>query len=123
MRLAHVTIMVKNMDESLDFYQNIVGLPIVNRFQAGPDQEIVFLGEGETLVELIYNRNIQKSNIGQDISIGFGVKNLDESLGFIKEKKMELHSGPFQPNETTRFFFVEDPNGLKIQFIEQNNIL
>lgn len=123
MRLTHVTIMVNNMDESLCFYQNIVGLPIVNRFQAGPDQEIVFLGEGETLVELIYNRNIQNPNIGQDISIGFGVKNLDESLDFIKEKKMELHSGPFQPNETTRFFFVEDPNGLKIQFIEQNNIV
>lgn len=123
MSLAHVTIMVNNLNESLDFYQNIVGLPIVNRFQAGPDQEIVFLGEGESLVELIYNKNKKNANIGQDISIGFGVKNLDETLDFIKENKIELHSGPFQPNEETRFFFVEDPNGLKIQFIEQKNLV
>ena len=36
----------------------------------------------------------------------------------MKEKGIPIHSGPFQPNPHARFFFVLDPNGLKIQFVE-----
>lgn len=122
MKLAHITIMVKNLEESIDFYQNIIGLPIADRFQAGPDQEIVFLGEGETLIELIYNRKLEKVKIGQDISIGFSVDNLDETIEFVKGKDIEFLSEVIQPNDLTRFFFVLDPNGVKVQFIEQKNI-
>lgn len=119
MKLAHVTIMVKDLEESLKFYKDILALPIVERFKAGPEQEIVFLGNGNSLIELIYNRNLVKPNIGQDISIGFGVEDLDDSIENIKDNNIEIHSGPFQPNKSTRFFFVLDPNGLKVQFIEQ----
>lgn len=121
MKLAHVTIMVKNLEESLDFYQKIVGLPITDRLQTGPDQEIVFLGEGETLIELIYNKNLEKLYIGQDISIGFSVDNLDKTMEFINNNGLELLTEVIQPNEMTRFFFILDPNGLKVQFIEQKN--
>lgn len=119
MKLAHVTIMIKDLDTSLNFYEKILGLPVVQRFSAGPDQEFVFLGEGESLIELIYNKNIEEVNIGQDISIGFGVEDLDEMMTHIKDNGIEIESGPFQPNESTRFFFVLDPNGVKVQFIEQ----
>ena len=107
------------MNESLKFYEEIVGLPIVNRFPAGPNMEIVFLGEGETLVELIHDTANTDITIGSGISIGFGVDSLDETMEFVKEKGIDIHSGPFEPNPNTRFFFVLDPNGLKVQFIEQ----
>lgn len=119
MKFAHVTINVKNMNESLKFYEEIVGLPVVNRFTAGPNMEIVFLGQGETLVELILDSSNENITIGSDISIGFAVDSLDDTMAFIKDKGIEIKSGPFQPNPNTRFFFVEDPNGLKVQFIQQ----
>lgn len=119
MKLAHITINVKNMNESLKFYEEIVGLPVVNRFTAGPNMEIVFLGLGETLVELIHDTANNNISIGNDISIGFAVDCLDETIEFVKEKGININSGPFQPNPNTRFFFVLDPNGLKVQFIEQ----
>jgi len=119
MKLAHVTINVRNMEESIKFYKEIVGLPITLRFDAGPGREIVFLGEGETKVELIKDEGLDDINIGEDIAIGFGVENLDETMEFIKEKQIKIQSGPFQPNPNTRFFYVEDPDGLKVQFIEQ----
>lgn len=118
MKLAHVTIMVKDLDESLNFYHSIVGLPVVQRFKAGPEQEIIFLGEGESLIELIHNPSIKNPDIGDDISIGFGVENLDNTMKMIKENSIDIHSGPFQPNESTKFFYVLDPNGVKVQFIE-----
>lgn len=52
------------------------------------------------------------------ISIGFEVDSLDRMLEFAKERGIPVHSGPFQPGPKTRFFFVQDPNGLKVQFVE-----
>ena len=118
MKFAHVTIMVKNMEESLKFYQEVVGLNIERRFPAGPGMEIVFLGDGETKVELINNSNIKEINIGHDISLGFEVESLDDMMKFVNKKEIGIHSGPFQPNPTTKFIYVLDPNGLKIQFIQ-----
>ena len=118
MSFCWVTIHVKNMNESLEFYQELVGLKLNQRFEAGPDMELAFLGEGETQVELIYNGKNSDMNFGENISLGFKVNSVDEKMEFIKEKGLEIHSGPFQPNSSTSFFFVLDPNGLKIQFVE-----
>ena len=83
-----------------------------------PGLEITFLGDGETKVELVHNKEMNGVNIGQDISLGFEVNSVDEMMTFVKERKIEIHSGPFQPSPHTKFFFVVDPNGLKIQFVE-----
>lgn len=117
MKFCWTTIHVKDMEKSLKFYEEIVGLKINNRFNAGPNMEIVFLGQGETQIELIYEEE-KDINIGKSISLGFEVESVDKMINFIKEKGLEVHSGPFQPNPSTKFFYVEDPNGLKIQFVE-----
>ena len=118
MKFLWTTIYVKDMEESFDFYREIVGLSLINRMGAGPGMEILFLGDGETKVELIYKKDCGEIDLGKDISLGFSVDSLDEKIAFIKEKGFEIHSGPFQPNPKTRFFFILDPNGLKIQFVE-----
>lgn len=117
MKFCWATLYVKDMEESLSFYQEIVGLKIVNRFNAGSGMEIAFLGDGETQVELIYSETDQDINMGKSISLGFEVDSVDKMIEFIKEKGLEVHSGPFEPNPSTSFFFVLDPNGLKIQFV------
>lgn len=118
MKFCWCTLMVKNLEDSLKFYQEIVGLKINRKFNAGPGTEIVFLGNGETEVELIYNEAKNDSNMGQDISLGFEVSSVDEMIEFVKDKGITVHSGPFQPNPHVKFFYLMDPNGLKIQFVE-----
>jgi lactoylglutathione lyase len=119
MRFAHATIMVKNMEESIKFYQEIVGLPIVKRMPTGPEMELVFLGkEGNTLVELVHNKKNENVSFTQDISLGFEVESMEKMMKFVEDKGIAIHSGPFQPNPNTKFFYILDPNGLKIQFIE-----
>lgn len=121
MKFCWTTITVKNMEDSLMFYQEVVGLKIDKRFNTGPGVEIVFLGADETKVELICNENRKEIEIGQDISLGFKVNSINEMMSYVKEKDIDIHSGPFQPNPKTKFFYVLDPNGLKIQFVEQNS--
>lgn len=118
MAFLWTTINVKNMEESLKFYQEIVGLPLDRRFDAGPGTEICFLGDGETKLELICSEKTESVNLGTDISLGFQVDSADEKIAFLEGKGIKLLSDPISPNPHTKFFFVLDPNGLKIQFVE-----
>ncbi len=118
MKFCWSTLMVKDLDESIRFYQEVVGLTINKRFVAGPLTEIAFLGDGETKIELICNAENKQIHVGQDISWGFEVDSLDAAIAFVKEKGYEILSGPIQPNPHTKFFYMLDPNEMKIQFVE-----
>lgn len=118
MKFCWSTLKVKDLEASLKFYQEFVGLKIDRRFKAGPGMEIVFLGDGETKIELIYDENSKEIDAGKDISWGFEVGSLDEMMKLAKEKGVELQSGVLQPNPHVRFFYALDPNGMKIQFVE-----
>ena len=118
MEFKWVTLHVKDMKISLAFYQVIVGLSISDHIMT-PEMEIYFLGENETKLELICSNNNSQIILGTALSIGFGVENLDEKMAFVEQKGLKIHSGPFSPSPSTRFFYVLDPNGLLVQFIEQ----
>ena len=56
MQIAHTTIMVKNLNESVSFYQDILGLHIVRDLRDQPDHAIVFLSDdtGSVNIELVH---------------------------------------------------------------------
>lgn len=118
MKFCWSTVTVNNMEESIKFYQNIVGLKVGNRFSAGPGVEIAFLGDGETKLELVCNEAIKKVNIGQDISLGFEVESVNQKMEYLIKMGVAIHSGPLQPNPHIKFFNILDPNGLKVQLVE-----
>ena len=118
MKFCWCTIMVKDLEKSIEFYKNIVGLKLNRRFEARPGTEIAFLGVGGTEVELIEDKSKNNVNIGEDISLGFQVENLDEMIKYVEEKEIKIESGPIKPNPNLRFFYILDPNGVKIQFVE-----
>ena len=119
MKFLWTTILVNNMDESLKFYEEIVGIKLVDRLPAGPGMEISFLGEGETKAELICNEKLKELDAGSRVTLGFKVESLEEKINFIKEKGINIITGPIQPNPSIKYFIIKDPNGIKIQFAEQ----
>ena len=118
MKYCWTTINVSNMEKSLSFYQDIIGLEIKRQFRPNEEMEIVFLGNGETQVELICNKNNNEILYGKDISLGFITDSVSRLTDDLKAKGIGLHSGPFQPNPHIRFIYIQDPDGLKIQFVE-----
>jgi len=82
------------------------------------EQEIAFLGTGETLVELIWNAQKGPIQTGQDISMGFEAPSLETLMETFRKLGIPLHSGPFQPNPGIRFLYILDPDGHKLQFVE-----
>ena len=118
MNFCWVTINVKDMDKSISFYKDIIGLKINRKMNPMPGTELAFLGNDGTEIELIRNEKNNNPQYGNDISLGFVVESLDKMIEFLNEKGIAIHSGPFQPNPMLKFIYVLDPNGVKVQFIE-----
>jgi lactoylglutathione lyase len=118
MKMAHVTIMTKCLNESVAFYQEQVGLTIKRDMRANKSHPIVFLQdkEGETCVELVGQNN--PCYYGGGLSIGFLCEDINAE--FAKKEEAGLKPGTIiSPNPHASFFFVSDPNGVQIQFIQE----
>ena len=118
MKFCWVTIQVKDLEKSLHFYQEIMSLTIKRRMKPNPDMEIVFMGSGETKVELICDAKKEKISMGQDISLGFEVDSIEEISEKLGKNKIPIYSGPFQPSPHSKFIYILDPDGVKIQLVE-----
>lgn len=119
MRYCWTTINVKDLETSLGFYRDLLGLPVMRRFAAGEGREIAFLGEGETQVELIAGNPGGPPSFGEDISLGFVVpETLEKFQELLSARGIAVEAGPIQPNPQIRFMYIRDPDGLKIQLVE-----
>ncbi len=115
MKFCWTTINIKNMEESLKFYQEVVGLKL-NRTFAAPTAKFAFLCEGEAQLELI---QYEKSEdiIYNGLSLGFEITSLDEKIEELKLKNINFGE-IINPSPDTRFFFIKGPDGENVQFVE-----
>ncbi|MDX9956933.1 MAG: VOC family protein [Spirochaetia bacterium] len=118
MTFCWTTINVRDLAKSLAFYQDILGLEVKRSMKPAPDLEIAFLGNGETQVELICHAGNKDIAHGKDISLGFIVDSIDDFTRILAGKGIPVYSGPFQPNPFIKFIYIQDPDGLKIQLVE-----
>ena len=114
--IAHVIVRTSKFNESLEFYQWLLNLPISAKIQT-PMGEIAFLGENETKLEFIEDANANKIE-SNGLTIGFAVDRLDEKIDMLDGKGIS-HSEIIAPNPATRFIMFSDLNGCEIQLIEQ----
>lgn len=114
MHIPHITISSCNVEKSIEFYQKYAGLEIKKAHG-----NLTFLGdpkeENGTLVELV--KVEENAFSGAGISIGFEVEDA-EGYREMMEKDGFEPSPMRSPSPTTHFFFVKDPNGVRIQFIQ-----
>ena len=121
MKFLWTTIYVKKLEQSIDFYSNLLGLQVVRRFIAGPGIEIAFMGNGiddETLVELLADSKNTAVNFSEFISIGFAVDSIDTMLDTVKRENISVHAGPFE-TPGAKYFIIKDPNGVNVQLFQQ----
>ncbi|MDR1514515.1 MAG: VOC family protein [Synergistaceae bacterium] len=118
MNIGWITLRVSNLDDSLVFYRDLLGLTVEKEF-GGDEQKIIFLGGKEdTKVELLWKLGEKIENVGKGVSIGFEVSGLDEWMRRIRESGARSITGPFSPNPSIRFCFFSDPDGYQIQLYE-----
>ncbi len=119
MNFTWTTLQVSNMENSLHFYQELIGLPLKRRFSPNGIMDLAFLGnEGESEIELIYEPNNQKVN-NKGISIGFmSNQSIEETITILENNGFHVDSPIISPNPNMRFIHLNDPDGYKVQIIQ-----
>ncbi len=116
MKLNYITIMVRDIEKSLAFYQELAGLKLVRRFNPGIG-EIAFLsnGEGETMLELIQSDRMEPVET-KGLILSFLAA---EELSVLREKAVKLGYAPTElitGNPKPDHFKVLDPDGIMTEF-------
>ena len=122
MKMEHVGIMVNDMDESLAFYQNILGLELRNREWLNDTIELAFLffpEQPSVEVELIYGGPVENEGIVNHLA--FRVENIESELVRFKEAGVKLVDEEPRSilNGTVKIAFFQGPNGEKLELVER----
>ncbi|HLT22721.1 MAG TPA: lactoylglutathione lyase [Bacteriovoracaceae bacterium] len=125
MKYLHTMIRVKNLEESIHFYSELLGMKVISH-EDFPEGEftLVFLSYGDTkndpCIELTYNYGKTDYVMGDQWGhIALGTPDIYQTCERLKNAgvKVVREPGPMK-HGTTVIAFVEDPNGYKIEFIE-----
>ena len=126
MRLLHTMIRVGDLDRSIRFYTDVLGMKVLRR-RDYPDGRftLAFVGYGDeadhTVIELTHNWDTKSYELGNGFGhLAVSVPDAAEACEAVKAKggKVTRPAGPMK-HGTTVIAFVEDPDGYKIEFIER----
>lgn len=128
MRLLHTMLRVGDLDRSLAFYQQVLGMKLL-RQKDYPEGRftLAFVGYGDeadtTVLELTHNWDTGSYDLGNGYGhIAIEVADAAAACAAVREKggKVTREAGPMK-HGTTVIAFVEDPDGYKIEFIQKNS--
>jgi len=126
MRLLHTMLRVNNLDESLKFYCEGLGMKLLRKHDfPGGEFTLAFVGYGDekdaAVIELTWNWGTSKYELGSAYGhVAIGVDDIYRACADLKQKgvKVVREPGPMK-HGTTPIAFIEDPNGYKIELIQQ----
>ena len=124
MRILHTMLRVGDLQRSIDFYTQVLGMKLL-RQKDYPDGQftLAFIGYGDeaenTVIELTYNWDTDKYDLGNGYGhIAIEVDDVYQAADDIKQRggKILREAGPMNAG-TTIIAFVEDPDGYPIELI------
>lgn len=128
MRILHTMIRVGDLDRSIRFYTDVLGMQLLRRTDYDQGRfTLAFIGYGpesdQTVIELTYNWDTD----GYDLGEGFGHIAIEVEDAYLACEEIKnsggnvvREAGPMQ-HGTTVIAFVEDPDGYKIELIQKKD--
>jgi lactoylglutathione lyase len=123
MRFLHTSITVRHMDESLQFYTEVLGLEFERRRTIPENHaEIAFVKDpvSEARVELTHWDGKDQFEPGEQLDhLAFEVADLDRFLMKMRSKNVRIAKEPYRlSGGSSRIAFILDPNDVWIELIE-----
>lgn len=125
----HVGVVVTDMERSVAFYRDVLGMDEVERITTPSGGELVFLRMGEAgFVELIKRageltgRYVRAAPSAEHFC--FEVNSLDAWLAKLARRQIALSSGPGVmqlPSGKVRLAFIQDPDGIPVELYEREH--
>jgi lactoylglutathione lyase len=129
MRLLHTMLRVGDLERSIKFYTEVLGMKLIRKHDY-PEGEftLAFVGYGReydnTVLELTYNYGKTSYEMGGAFGhLAIEVDDIYAECDAVKAKggKVVREAGPMK-NGTLVIAFIEDPDGYKIEFIQKGSI-
>ena len=126
MRILHTMLRVGNLERSLAFYTDVLGMRLLRR-QDYPEGKftLAFVGYQDevdgAVLELTHNWDIEEYDPGSGFGhVAIEVDDAYHICELVKQRggKVTREAGPMK-HGTTVIAFVEDPDGYKIEFIQR----
>lgn len=124
MRYLHTMVRISDIEQSLDFYVNKLGLKEVRRMENPQGRyTLIFLGADENpeaQVELTYNWDPEQYTGGRNFGhLAYSVPNIYETCQRLMDKGVTIN----RPPRDGRMAFIRSPDGISIELLQQGDAL
>ena len=120
-KLLHTRYRVSDLEKTISFYKDVLGLEEVRRHTSGRGSQLVFLKAPDSAVEIEICKFDESGPIvvGPDLThLAFEVEDLDEFAKKAAAKGYPLSDGPHSTG-SGRIAFIDAPEGYEIELIER----
>lgn len=123
-RLVHTMVRVKDLEQSVRFYTEVLGLREQRRTVLEKAQAtLVFLvdDDGHHPIELTFNHDGREYVLGDQFGhFAFAVPDLDAAHAELGRHGVDFSRGPYHVREGgPRIAFIRDPDGIELELIER----
>jgi len=124
MKYLHTMVRVSDLDQSLEFYCNKLGLTEVGRHESKAGRfTLVFLaapGDEHAQVELTYNWDAENLSGGRNFGhLAYQVENIYQTCQHLSDGGVTIN----RPPRDGRMAFVRSPDGISIELLQQGDAL
>src|ERR1017187_6484899 len=121
-KLLHTRYRVDDLERTVKFYRDVLGLEETRRHKSPRGSELVFMKapESEELIELCYFPASGPVQVQTDLThLAFEVDSLEEFGRHIAKLGLKFSDGPTTSSTGTAFAFIDAPEGYEIELIQR----
>jgi lactoylglutathione lyase len=129
MKFSYVVLYVSDMDKSVSFYRDIIGLECERRYVEEDGVETAFMVTpgaqpmfGQPMIELVSGMpNMPTAQSGE--LFGFTVDDLEKTVQRLNEGSYPLLKGPYSPDPSCTIYEYRGPDGERIGVMNMKGAL
>ena len=121
-RLLHTRMRVSDMDQTIAFYTDVLGLEVLERKTSPRGSHLAFLKvpNSEELIELCSFPASGAVQVQEDlVHLAFEVDDMDQAIRELNTKGIPITDGPTTSSSGSRFIFIDAPDGYEIELIQR----
>lgn len=121
-KLLHTRMRVSDMDQTIQFYTDVLGLEVIERKTSPRGSHLSFLKvpNSDELIELCSFPPSGLVKVQEDlVHLAFQVEDLDETMTELAAKQIKITDGPTKTSSGSRFIFIDAPDGYEVELIER----
>ena len=125
-KLLHTRYRVKDLEKTVSFYKDVLGLQEMRRHTSGRGSQLVFLKapQSEEEIELCKFDESGPVVVGPDLThLAFEVDDLEKFAAEAKAKGYPLSDGPHKTSGGSVIAFIDAPEGYEIELIQRGKDL